>query len=299
MVDYREEVRARQADPGARGRGVSQDPQHLPLPAGEPVRLRSGGGSRAARPACRRSIATRCRATRDVAARGAGGLSQPTTSRRSSSASTSSRRSTCRAFYADVSKDRLYTFAAASPERRSAQTAMYMIADGLVAAARADPAGDRRRAVAPPAGHARGVRPPGGVPGGRRDRRAARRRRSTRRWERLKSVRDQVNARARSQRARTRRSARRSARGSALRAGGDDRARCSSSIAPSCRCSSSCRRSRSTPAAAADGRSSVVGRARRRREVRALLAGGRLGSRPDAGTEGLCDRCVGAIAATA
>ena len=35
------------------------------------------------------------------------------------------------AFYADVSKDRLYTFAASSPERRSAQTAMYIIADGL------------------------------------------------------------------------------------------------------------------------------------------------------------------------
>jgi isoleucyl-tRNA synthetase len=35
------------------------------------------------------------------------------------------------AFYADVSKDRLYTFAAASPERRSSQTAMYVMADGL------------------------------------------------------------------------------------------------------------------------------------------------------------------------
>ncbi len=35
------------------------------------------------------------------------------------------------AFYADVSKDRLYTFGAASSERRSAQTAMYMMADGL------------------------------------------------------------------------------------------------------------------------------------------------------------------------
>ncbi len=35
------------------------------------------------------------------------------------------------AFYADVSKDRLYTFAAASPERRSAQTAMFIMADGL------------------------------------------------------------------------------------------------------------------------------------------------------------------------
>ena len=36
------------------------------------------------------------------------------------------------AFYADVLKDRLYTFAAGSPERRSAQTALFTIADGLV-----------------------------------------------------------------------------------------------------------------------------------------------------------------------
>jgi isoleucyl-tRNA synthetase len=35
------------------------------------------------------------------------------------------------AFYADVLKDRLYTFAASSVERRSAQTAMYIMADGL------------------------------------------------------------------------------------------------------------------------------------------------------------------------
>jgi isoleucyl-tRNA synthetase len=35
------------------------------------------------------------------------------------------------AFYADVSKDRVYTFAAKSQARRSAQTAMYLMADGL------------------------------------------------------------------------------------------------------------------------------------------------------------------------
>jgi isoleucyl-tRNA synthetase len=35
------------------------------------------------------------------------------------------------AFYLDVSKDRLYTFGARSLERRSAQTAVYIIADGL------------------------------------------------------------------------------------------------------------------------------------------------------------------------
>jgi isoleucyl-tRNA synthetase len=35
------------------------------------------------------------------------------------------------AFYNDISKDRLYTFGVRSPERRSAQTAMYLMADGL------------------------------------------------------------------------------------------------------------------------------------------------------------------------
>jgi isoleucyl-tRNA synthetase len=35
------------------------------------------------------------------------------------------------AFYADVSKDRLYTFGARSRERRSGQTAMYVMAEGL------------------------------------------------------------------------------------------------------------------------------------------------------------------------
>jgi isoleucyl-tRNA synthetase len=35
------------------------------------------------------------------------------------------------AFYVDVSKDRLYTLAPSSPSRRSAQTTMYLIVDGL------------------------------------------------------------------------------------------------------------------------------------------------------------------------
>ena len=35
------------------------------------------------------------------------------------------------AFYVDVTKDRLYTFGARSPERRSTQTAMYLLCDGL------------------------------------------------------------------------------------------------------------------------------------------------------------------------
>jgi isoleucyl-tRNA synthetase len=35
------------------------------------------------------------------------------------------------AFYVDVTKDRMYTFAARSPQRRSTQTAMFLISDGL------------------------------------------------------------------------------------------------------------------------------------------------------------------------
>ena len=35
------------------------------------------------------------------------------------------------AFYVDVTKDRMYTLAASSHERRSTQTAMYLISDGL------------------------------------------------------------------------------------------------------------------------------------------------------------------------
>ena len=42
MSDYTQEIRAQQGDPGARRRGVPQDPQHAAVSAGEPVRLRSG-----------------------------------------------------------------------------------------------------------------------------------------------------------------------------------------------------------------------------------------------------------------
>ena len=95
------------------------------------------------------------------------------------------------AFYADVSKDRLYTFAADSPERRSAQTAMYVDRRRPDAAARADPAGDDRRAVAPSARDARGVGPPGGVPA--RCRQARSIRRSSSGGSTLMRIRDDVN----------------------------------------------------------------------------------------------------------
>ncbi len=46
------------------------------------------------------------------------------------------------AFYVDVSKDRLYTLAADSASRRSGQTAMYHIADGLARLLAPGAAGD-------------------------------------------------------------------------------------------------------------------------------------------------------------
>ena len=78
----------RQADPAARGRGVPQDPEHLPLPAGEPLRLRSGARPGAAGgDAGGRSL--RARALRRGRASRSSTPTTPTTSRPSSSASTS------------------------------------------------------------------------------------------------------------------------------------------------------------------------------------------------------------------
>ena len=55
------------------------------------------------------------------------------------------------AFYLDVSKDRLYTFGAGSLERRSAQTAVYVIADGLARLIAPDPVHHGRRDLGAPA----------------------------------------------------------------------------------------------------------------------------------------------------
>ena len=131
MSDYREEVRLGKQILAAGGRGVPQDPQHLPLPAGQPLRLRPGDRPRAARPAQEvdRYAAGALRATSARAMLDAPTATYdfPTIFQAVNQLATVD----LSAFYADVSKDRLYTFAARSPERRSAQTAMYVIADGL------------------------------------------------------------------------------------------------------------------------------------------------------------------------
>ena len=200
------------------------------------------------------------------------------------------------AFYADVSKDRLYTFAA-----RLAGAALG--ADGDVphrrrpdAAAGADPAVHRRRAVAAPAGPARGVGAPRRVPAARRGRDAA----STPELVGAlgaadRRPRDEVNAALEAARQGQDRSAARSARSVVAAAPSGDRRRCSSAIATTCRCCSSCRRS---SLEVRDGRRGSAGASTSRARTgekcaRCWRMVDSISSSPD--TDGLCDRCVDAV----
>ncbi len=163
MVDYREEVRARQADHRARGRSVPEDPQHAQVPGVEPLRLRSGR-SRAARPhgggrslrarALRRGREHRRRRLRALRLPDDLPDDQPVHDRRSE-----------RLLRRRVEGSVVHV------RRRVARAALGT--DGDVhhrrrpgAAARAHPAGDDRRALAAPAGHTRDFGPPGRVPPG-------------------------------------------------------------------------------------------------------------------------------------
>ena len=295
MVDYREEMRARQGDPRARRRGVPQDPQHAALPARRtsttstrrrivvPLEPHAGGRSLRARALRATSAATVLR-----------GLRRATTSRRSSRRSNQFATVDLCAFYADVSKDRLYTFArgvARSGARRRRRCTV--IADGLarLLAPILPMTADELWRHLP--GRARRV----GAP------RAISRRTSTRwlddalveRWERLhRRCATQVN---------------RGARGAA--AGQDDRHRARGAghaHAPAGRRGAAAASTRRAADAlhrlggraaerAADGAASSRVEVTRggRREMRALLALRRRRSRPTRGREGLCERCVDAV----
>ena len=130
MVDYREEVRLRQGDPGPRRRGLPQAAQHAALPRRQPVRLRSGPRPAADRaPAggrsLRRSPATRPRRRSAREAYDAFDFQAIVhTLTHLATVDVS-------AFYSNVSKDCVYTLGPASEPRRSAQTAMYVMVDGL------------------------------------------------------------------------------------------------------------------------------------------------------------------------
>ena len=121
----------RQGDPDARRRGVPQDPQHDALPARRT-------STTSIRPPTRCRTAQLEEVDRYILARYAEVAQRdpdaPTTSTSIGTifqALNQFATVDLSAFYDDVSKDRLYTFAARSRERRSAQTAMYLMADGL------------------------------------------------------------------------------------------------------------------------------------------------------------------------
>ena len=129
MSDFREELRVGKQILAARRRGLPQVPQHAALPGVEPLRLRSRPISV---PLERmhevdRFALSRYGATAAAVVRGYERYDYPAIFQTLNQFLTVD----LSAFYADVSKDRLYTFAAGSPERRSAQTAMYVMADGL------------------------------------------------------------------------------------------------------------------------------------------------------------------------
>jgi isoleucyl-tRNA synthetase len=198
------------------------------------------------------------------------------------------------AFYADVSKDRLYTFAAGSPERRSAQTAIYIIADGLVRLLApvlpmtADELwrhlpGSREESV-----HLAEFPDAGEVDALQDDELSAR-------WERLKSVRDAVNISLEAKRKDKTIGTSLGAKVS-LRAGGETAALLE-------------RYRRDLPMLFIVSQVDLqTGGAEDTLEVSVTRAEGEKCARcwrvvdtvsTDAGTEGLCDRCVGAVAATA
>ena len=198
------------------------------------------------------------------------------------------------AFYADVSKDRLYTFAAGSPERRSAQTAMYVIADGLVRLLApvlpmtADELwrhlpGQREASVHmaefPADADIEAMLAPGVVA----------------RWERLKAVRDDVNAALEARRKDKTIGTSLGAKVT-LRAGGETGALLEQHRAelPMLFIVSDVVLETT---AADQPLEVVVERADGDKCARCWRVVDRISS--DAGTEGICDRCIGAIAATA
>ena len=132
MVDYRDEVRLGKEVLVAHGRGVPEDPEHVPVSAVESVRLRSRRRTRS--PSGRLLEVDRfvlSRATRG-SPRTCGRRTRRTTSRRSFTPINEFVTVDLSAFYLDVSKDRLYTFRAdVARAPIGADGAVYVIADGL------------------------------------------------------------------------------------------------------------------------------------------------------------------------
>jgi len=124
-VDFREDMAARRESDAALRRTLQKAAQHLPLPLGnlagfDPAR------DRVAKPSLFRSTATCWRAPAS-SRRKFWASTRPSSSTASTMPSTSSPIVDLSAFYLDVLKDRMYTFAPTSKARRSAQTVLWQI----------------------------------------------------------------------------------------------------------------------------------------------------------------------------
>ena len=110
-------------DPGALRRGLPEGPQHGAVPDLQPLRLRSGSPRSSRRPVWSRSISGRW-PRRGSSRGGSWRRTRATSSIVVYHLLVNFCATTLSAFYCDILKDRLYASAAASPERRSAQTAL-------------------------------------------------------------------------------------------------------------------------------------------------------------------------------
>ena len=185
----------RQGSALADGRGVPKDPQHVPVPAVEPVRLRPGAGRRAARRHARGRSLRAVAVTRACRETSGAALRRATTSRRSSTPSTSSSRSISAR---STSTSRRIGSTRSAPTRANAGRRRRR---SLRDRGRTHAPASRRFSRSRPtrsgaaAGHARGIGPPGGVPGGRR--RAGATRRSMTTGRRLLEIAQRRERRAR------------------------------------------------------------------------------------------------------
>ena len=130
-VDFNEDVRLSRDHPDAPGGRLPQAAQHLPLPARQPARISTRRATPCRPPRCRRSTSGFCCAPKTwwpAAAPGTTNFEFHKVYHSVYAFATVD----LSAIYFDVLKDRLYTSAAKSQARRSAQTALYRLLDALV-----------------------------------------------------------------------------------------------------------------------------------------------------------------------
>ena len=131
MSDFTRGAARQQGDPRARRRGLPQAAEHAAVSSSPNLYDFDPAADRVPLDAARRGRSLRAgpirRRWRERIVRGYDDVRLPDVFQALNTLATVD----LSAFYGDVTKDRLYTFAARSHERRSTQTAMYLMCDGL------------------------------------------------------------------------------------------------------------------------------------------------------------------------